>query len=96
MFKSKKGFFIISSTTIALLVFGTIVYISNTKYTSETVKVETAWGNVIVVADNHGERTIITIPTGIHELITEGDDYVVSFKTRKWGQSVLESIKPIN
>jgi len=94
--RSRKAAVKITCLIVTLVGFGGIVYSSYTVYTAQAVKIEKVRESTIVVVDDSGISNTVAIPEGIHELVREGEDYFISYKTRKWRLPQLESLKPLD
>ncbi|QYR22751.1 hypothetical protein KZ483_07350 [Paenibacillus sp. sptzw28] len=90
-----RGFIKIQALIITLLVFGLIVYLSNTEHTGQMVTMEKVSETNIIVADYSGKSVIVTLPTGFSGTIYEGQEYFIEYTTKRWQQPKLMSIKPI-
>jgi len=91
--KSKKPTVKIISLITALLLFGMFVYFSKTTLTAQSVILEKTGVNAIVVADYSGVRTTVKTAVNISELVQEGEQYYITYKTKMWGAPELLSIK---
>jgi len=89
----KKKFLI--SFIGSISIFAGVVWVSETRYNSEIVRIKDIHQDSILFVNGSGTEIRIMIPEAISNSIHTDEEYYVSYSKKKWSNWKLDEIAPI-